>query len=336
MNGKLCFFLDKNQSPTHFNLSHFLLERGWRSGSFKWQAHFSEANLQFNQKAAEQLEYKHHLAVLAAHFCPEAMPLTYCVNDSNWPFVLNQMAAQHYLKQDGLNDQIRDLVWILKPALLNNGESIKVFTRLSELERHFLSANRLGGEHVLQQYITHPHLLRAAHKYSIRLFVVLTNYAGNFLYPKGYFNVALQPFTANEYQDLRGHLTNEHLLHTEANVIQIPSSEFAQFQTLVPQIQMILSDMMKGLTQWHPEAFHGGKTKKIALFGFDFMVDASNRVWLLEANHGPCFPIEANHPLQKHVYQDFWQHLIRCFIEPIANRQALETGHYSPFEWIPD
>ncbi len=43
------------------------------------------------------------------------------------------------------------------------------------------------------------------------MFVVMTNYAGAFLYPEGYLNVAQNPYQQDDYSDLRSHLTNEHL-----------------------------------------------------------------------------------------------------------------------------
>lgn len=313
------FCLNSSQSPAFLNLQRYLQEQGWQASRFKWLAAFSEVNLQFDTKAAEALEFKHHLAALVARYCPQVMPLTYCINDQNWPLILTELAANHY--QQGLADQIDNLIWILKPALLNNGQQIKIFQTLSALEQHFLSSQRLGGEHVLQQYLAEPHLLRDSHKYSIRLFVVLTNYRGVYLYPKGYFNVALHPFDPRNFTDLRPHLTNEHLSEEESNVVQIPSARFDIFSAFYPQIKAISSQLIRGLEQRYPDAFICKKHAALAIFGFDFMVDRQLRLWLLEANHGPCFPVSDEHPLQKHLYHEFWQDLIHSFVLPIARRR---------------
>lgn len=331
---RLRFYLNQEQSPTHYNLWRYLKERGWGTSYFPWYSNFSDKNLQFSAQAAEQLEYKHLLAQLAQQFCPEVMPLTYCINDENWPEILNQIAHRFYFTQDHLVNHIDDLVWILKPALLNNGQEIKIFQKFRELEQHFLSTNRLGGEHVLQRYLTHPHLLRDERKYSLRMFVVTTNYAGSFLYPYGYYNVALHPFVSDEFLDLRPHLTNEHLQDNESNVIQIPTRRFESFSLLYQQIKTILAAIIKGLTQLFPQAFICKKQRALAIYGFDFIVDETGRVWLLEANHGPCFPTSDDHPLQTHLYYDFWQALITCFIEPIAANKPLKKIEFSPFEII--
>jgi hypothetical protein len=332
MNSELRFCLDPSQSPTHYNLHRYLQERGWQSCSSSDQANFSDANLQFDTKAAESLEFKHLLAKLVAQYCPDLMPITYCINDENWPLILNKIANKYYLFNGQFANQIEGLVWILKPALLNNGKEIKIFQKLSELEQHYLSSKRLGGEHVLQRYLSNPHLLRDERKYSIRMFVVLSNYAGAYLYPQGYFNVAMHRFTPQDFSDLRPHLTNEHLEEDESNVIQIPSQRFESFASLYPQIKAQISAVIKGLEQLHPLAFVCDKRRHLAIYGFDFIVDNQGHLWLLEANHGPCFPISDEHPLQSHLYYDFWQHFMTSFVEPIGLEKPCNQIRYYLFE----
>ncbi|MBA3537354.1 MAG: tubulin-tyrosine ligase [Tatlockia sp.] len=334
MNRQLRFFLKASQSPTHYNLSRYLLEQDWGLSPSTEQADFSDENLQFNLETSEQLEYKHLLAQLVAKNCPALMPTTYCINDQNWPQVLNLLAKDFYLVNNHLLNQIDNLAWILKPSLMNNGKAIKIFQKLADLEKHYLSSKRLGGEHVLQRYLTNPHLLRDDRKYSIRMFVITTNYAGSFIYPYGYYNVALHPYAANDFKDLRSHLTNEHLQGHEANVLQIPAQHFKAFSSLYPQIKKIVTAIIKGLELSHPHAFKTNKTRTLAIYGFDFLVDSTGRLWLLEANHGPCFPITDEHPLQSHLYYDFWQHFIENFVSPIADNQPKNTIKNNSFELL--
>lgn len=321
------FCLRQARSPTYYNLSRYLQELGWRRTHFNWRANFSEQNFQFDSLAAECLEFKNLLAQLVAQYCPEVMPITYCINDQNWSLVLNQIASKP--------DYDDHVVWILKPATLNNGQHIKIFQHLSQLEQHYLSSDRLGGEHVLQQYLTQPHLLKGpsrGHKYSIRIFVIVTNYAGAYLYPKGYFNVGLHPYDENDFSDLSSHLTNEHLREDEFNVVQVPTERYELFKPFYPQIKSIVTATISGLQQQYPQAFICEKQRTLSIFGFDFMVDSDERVWLLEANHGPCFPTSDEHPLQKLLYYDFWQAFIASFVLPIAMNQPLDQIQYHLFE----
>lgn len=255
-------------SPTFYNLCRYLKEQGWHPTRFNWRCHFGEKNLQFHSHAAEQLEFKHLLAQLVVRYCPQVMPVTYCINEQNWLSVLNRIANQYYIKEDRLYDQLDNLLWILKPALINNGQKIKIFQQLNQIEQHYLNQNRLGGEHVLQHYINRPHLLKG-HKYSVRLFVIVTNYSGAYLYPQGYFNVALQPYQSHNFNDLSSHLTNEHLNNQEPNVIQIPTQRFDFFSLLYPKMQSIVTAVINGLQQLHPAAFDCKKRRTFAIFGFD-------------------------------------------------------------------
>jgi len=316
------FNLRQSASPTYFNLHQYLQEQKWRSTRFNWRAHFSEDNFQFNKEAAEQLEFKHLFAELAQKYCKENTPLTYRINDDNWLDVLQNLHAKQ-----------KKLIWILKPALLNNGQQIKIFQNLDELELHYSTNNRLGGEHVLQEYLLHSHLLKE-HKYSIRLFVVLTNDAGIYLYHHGYFNVAKQPYSINNFKLLDSHITNEHLHEHEANVIQIPTDRFDFFPEIYQQIKIILNKLMQGLQQMHAPAFQKEKRRKLAIFGFDFLMDENKKVWLIEANHGPCFPVGDHHPLQEYLYYDFWQAFIKSFVLPIAKKQKPSEITYYSFERI--
>lgn len=318
----LRFYFQELLSPTLYNLCRYLQEQGWRRTKYQWRAHFSEQNLQFNLAAAESLEFKHLLAQLVAQFCPEVMPITYGINDHNWVEVLNRLSDQ---------PDLQNLIWILKPALLNNGQHIKIFQNVSDLSDHYLNPQRMGGEHVLQEYLVNPHLLKG-HKYSIRMFVITTNYAGGFIYPHGYMNVALKAYQPQQFMDLSSHLTNEHLSPDASNVIQIPTQRFDLFPSLFAQIKGIVFKTISGLQQLYPQAFIQQKYRTLAIFGFDFLVDKDLRVWLLEANHGACFPRNDDHPLQKYLYYDFWQALISSFVLPIASRSLPQNIQYRLFE----
>ena len=328
------FCLQQSRSPTYFNIAKQLQNNGIQYTRFNWLSSFNETNFQFNSSAAETLEFKHLLTQLVTQYCPDIIPETYCIHDQSWPLILNQLTEKYYLKHNLLSDQVDDLVWVLKPSMLNNGQHIKIFSHLSQLEQHFISSKRLGGEHVLQRYITRPHLLKG-HKYSIRMFVVITNYAGAYLYPHGYFNVAQHPYQPHDFSDLHPHLTNEHLDENESNVIQIPTQKFDFFPEVFQQIQNIVTNTISGLKQLYPNAFYCEKQRALAIFGFDFCVDTDKRVWLLEANHGPCFPCSEAHPLQAFLYSNFWKALVSSFVQPIMMRQSIETIQYQLFIPIP-
>lgn len=330
------FCLPTSQSPTYLNIARALKRQGWHSTRFQWRANFSERNLDFDLAAAQTLEFKHLLALLIAKHGREIMPPTFYINDHNYREVLALITDEYYKKNDHVYDQIDHLIWILKPSLQNNGQNIKIYQRLSELHQHFLNPRRLGGDHVLQRYLINPHLLNG-HKYSIRMFVILTNDMGGYLYPYGYFNVARKPYQLHNFKDLSSHITNEHLRIDEPNVIQIPTTRGDFFPALYPNIKFIIGETLRALRAVHSAAFqaeHHHRERKLAFFGFDFMVDSAFNVWLLEVNHGPCFPTHPDHVLQRFLYDDFWQAVVNTFVTPIAQKQPISKIDFSSFDCV--
>jgi len=319
---KFYFCLNPHQSPTYYNLAFHLEKKQWHHTRFAWRAHFNENYFQFPPHCAQALEFKHELAQLAAQYFPDIMPLTYSINDENWPLIIKNI----------IQDNNQSLVWILKPSMLNNGQYLKIFENIEQIAHYFASPHRMGGEQVLQQYITNPHLLQGpqwGHKYSIRMLVVLTNFKGAYLYPQGYFNIALEAYQPNNFQDLRSHLTNEHLLMNQYNVVQIPTQQYELFKTLYPVIKQYIIKILTGLNSKYKffSLNNSNKNlyqdqKRLAFFGFDFMVDDTQKVWFLEANHAPCFPIDAEHPLQHRLYNAFWEAVINEFIDPRRTNAA--------------
>ncbi len=297
------FYFDNLDSPTQFNLDKHLRLLGWES---KAPGDFNDSHLCLHEAYSQLLEYKHVLASWAPN---HLIPKTYSINDSNYVDVLLQIQEQ------GLSDNY----WILKPSLLNNGQGIVLFDHSDQLYDHYLTSNRYGGEHVLQQYIINPHLLNG-HKYTFRMFVVLTNFAGAYLYKDGYFNVARSPYTPSNVNDLHCHLTNEHLAANEGeNNWQIPTTRCPNFSVIYKKMLAAVSKTLEAFYQQAPDLHNAQITKPVfSLFGFDFILDENLKLWLLEVNHGPCFPKDDHHLLQKHLYCQFWRDIINDFVQHIA------------------
>ena len=314
------FHLVSEQSPTYHNLARHLKTLGWHARNEPREAHLHAEHFNFDKTAAEQLEFKHLFAELLTRHHPDFIPSTYCMDDHSWPSVIAALPTDNRYQ------------WILKPALLNNGQYIKLFSLHEQILQHFSTHLRLGGPHVLQRYINTPDLLRG-HKYSLRLFVAITS-AQSYLYPHGYLNVARLPYQHEQWHDLRPHLTNEHLIPHEINVHQIPTSRWPAFTEFYPQLKTMLEYTIAALRHSHPQAFSPRAQQRIALFGFDFLLDHTKRAWLLEANHAPCFPRDVAHPLQQYLYHDFWRALIHDVLYPLLDIRAAKTTLPYRFECI--
>lgn len=307
------FHLDANKSPTHFNLVRVLKEHGWQSSCFSKGTLVNESWLQFPQKISQTLEYKHLLAAfLQTNQLTHLMPDTFFIDDSNWSYVLETIKASFPIC----------VPWILKPSMLNNGQHIHLFSDLNAINAHFKSTRRMGGPQVLQRYIDNPQLIKgplAGHKFSIRQLVVLSTHADSVLFPNGYLNIALKPYQHGNYDNLAAHLTNEHLADKRINVVQRLTNEMEIYQSYKAEIiticKLLVITLKKHFTRlWSDNLPH------IAFFGFDFMVEALNqKIWALEVNHGPCFPVEEEHPLFNTLYKPFWEQVFQHFIERQAS-----------------
>ncbi|WP_367606476.1 tubulin-tyrosine ligase [Legionella sp. W05-934-2] len=301
MTDYYCF---RKESPTQTNLATFLSQIGWTATRIPRRAKVSDAWLDFPIAISETLEYKHRLAKFCQqHGLSDLIPLTYCLDEDNWQTIL------------GLVDKESWGRFILKPALLNNGQNIHIFENPETLYDYYVSRKRLGGPHVLQRYIEPPHLIQGpthGHKYSIRQLMVLSTHAGCGIFPNGYLNIALRPY-ADVTQDLSVHLTNEHLSDERINVVQRLSSEMVIYQPFEDPIIHACQRLSDALRHSFQEHFQDEKPR-IGCFGVDFMVDANETLWLLEINHGPCFPVDAAHPLYEKLYTPFWQAVINQFI----------------------
>jgi Tubulin-tyrosine ligase family len=300
------------RSPTLKQLKAWMQMRGWVESR---EPFFSEETLQFPENIATTLEYKHLLAAHIQRQSFDFLPLSYYIDDSCWPHVLANLSLR-YAK------------WILKPSMLNNGQDIHLFHEPRDIYAHFLSPKRMGGPQILQAYIDQAHLIKgpsAGHKYSLRLFVVACLPYGVFLYPQGYYNVSLFPYDPDYRDSLQGHLSNEHVLKDRANVIQIPTFQYqGLFDKCYPQIFALLKQLFSSFN--YPQT----KTLKLAFFGMDLMLDSDEKVWLLEANHGPCFPMTSDHPLQVPLYQGFWESVLTEILEPIATMNAPALCQFKP------
>jgi hypothetical protein len=299
------FYFSKND-PTRFNLRKHLLLNGYVEVGHTESADFSDENIGVNDISLQNLEYKHLLANLLQRHDLNFSPLTFHINDYNFAHVLTVL-QQEYSAYDGL--------WIYKPATLNNGEGIKLFSHIDQIIQHYQTLNRLGGDFVIQRYIDNPHLL-SGHKYTIRMYVILSNYAGYKLYEHGYYNVGLQKYPGkNAVENLAAHLTNEHLTEPLPNVVQMPTSKVPEFSLLMPKIRSIVNTTIEAFSASVPEYFTPSNIRAFDILGFDFLLDEQMTLWLIEVNHGPWFPTTEPHNLQSHLYEQFWVFVVNEFVK---------------------
>ena len=53
------------------------------------------------------------------------------------------------------------------------------------------------------------------------------------------------------------------------------------------------------------------------IFGYDFILDDNNKLWLLEINHRPCFPKDEPHPLKEPLFNQFWEDIFNKYVKKL-------------------
>ena len=317
----LTFYFFADRMAIRFHIGKRLLAIGWEKVISEDLATFGDRHLTLNDNTSQHIEFKHLLAQLMQKAAPELIPITYSLDDENFVTVFAKIIFEHYLPKGQYVSTIKDIKWILKPSTLNNGEGIQLFNNVDELKAYYYQPKRLGGPHVVQQYITHPHLINGR-KYTFRLPVIFTNFAGIFSYKQGYVNIAAETFSLeNDLKNRRAHITN-YVLDGEFSPIEQRSTTLLPgFDKTYAQMNHIIEKVIKGLLKVDPNYLkppRSKQVKKFEIFGFDFTMDETGKVFLLEINQGPDAPtFEENH-LNKVLWDPFWSDVIDDFVLPIA------------------
>lgn len=209
-------------------------------------------------------------------------------------------------------------LWLLKPDRCNRGKGVSLFTKLSQLGRllnSYLNGFELdameklhGAEvskkpsklvkpkkFVLQKYIERP-LLIHKRKFDIRIYGMINHKSELFASEEGYIRMSGDDFSLDQ-DNVFVHLTN--------NAVQKLNSNYCRFEegNIVPlrSLEEVFSPSMHANVKskiysiiWKTLAVlqdKGNKKKRqncFEMFGFDFMIDEGENVWLIEVNTNPC------------------------------------------------
>lgn len=328
---EFCFF--SYRTAIRYHLANQLISRGWDRTDHESRSVFSDRNLTLNDDITVNLEYKHLLAnVLKKHHL-EVMPLSYHINDENYEQVIAKVIYNHYWKKGRYDPDASQMKWILKPSTLNNGDHIHLFNSIEEVKKHYKNPHRMGGDHILQQYIDRPDLIEGK-KYTFRIHVVVTNYDGVWVSRDGYVNISAVPFDSTEPLSLKKmHITNYVLNGELSYITQQPTWELDDFSETYEKIKSVIQQSLLALIKEYPMYLQPSKVKCFEIFGFDFMMDQTKRLWLLEINQGPDAPMYEENEMKKIFWKDFWNGIVEQFVLPIAKgeRSVAQTGENQRF-----
>lgn len=191
-------------------------------------------------------------------------------------------------------------LWILKPANSACGRGIRILTKNSGLPKK--------GQFVACEYIMRPHLLNGF-KYDLRLYVFITSYEPLtiYLYREGLVRFATQPYSTKNTKTRFAHLTNfsvnkkaASFRAAEDGVDDAGASKWslkglqAAFKELGIDYEAVfvrVKDLVvKAVLSVEPVIANNMQRASrnrhlcFELYGFDVILDADLRPWLLEVN----------------------------------------------------
>eukprot|EP00930_Biecheleria_cincta_P028934 TRINITY_DN20139_c0_g1_i1.p1 TRINITY_DN20139_c0_g1~~TRINITY_DN20139_c0_g1_i1.p1 ORF type:complete len:685 (-),score=88.49 TRINITY_DN20139_c0_g1_i1:25-2079(-) len=234
-----------------------------------------------------------------------AVPLTFIVREgtADPQFALWRQAF------DGFESEADHKIWLVKPGDRGNrGCGIKIYNTVEEIAARADSKQRVWA---IQKYMERPFLIHKR-KFDIRAYcLVLQEPAAGtlkaFCFRDAYLRTTSVQYTTKTF-DKMVHLNNDAVQKNGEDYGKFESANkmsFEEFQRyldehhskdkvnvrkrIVPQIQGLMADAIRaaGARGLNPR----GIPNCFEIFGFDFMIDASYRVWLIECNANPCLDL---------------------------------------------
>ena len=236
------------------------------------------------------------------------LPLTFHIKKG-----LNDQQYKQFCNKYNMNKEGKKLnYWIMKPGEFSNrGQGITCTNNIQDVRTRINNLKKLGKNKslILQEYIVNP-LLYNGRKFDIRTYMLVSINNGKlraYWYQDGYIRTSSYQWRLDQIKDPEIHLTNDaiqkyssdygryepgnKLTYTELQryLDTIPKFNPAKTYNFVneiyPRIKEIASDAVKASFQYLDPARKGNNFE---IFGFDFMIDANFKPWLIQINTNPC------------------------------------------------
>jgi tubulin--tyrosine ligase len=159
---------------------------------------------------------------------------------------------------------------------------------------------------IVQRYIDSPFLIKQR-KFDIRSWVLVTSDFCIYLYREGVLRTSSEEFNLKDISDPLVHLTNHCVQINGPNYSAFESGNemwYSQFQAyldslegphrsfekdVLPYLRTMVVDVLLAIhTSFEAQANSTSNTRAFQFFGFDFMLDDTFQLWLLEVNGAPA------------------------------------------------
>lgn len=200
----------------------------------------------------------------------------------------------------------RNNIWIMKPVALSRGRGISLVNDLSDVV--------YGEQVVIQEYVSNP-LLLDGYKFDLRLYVLVTSFnpLEAFFYEDGFVRICTRQYHDGDLGDLFVHLTNSSIqkenqdaISTSDNPINEADGQEAggtkmtisylwkRLEAMGADVDKVRRDIdeviLKSLLCG--EDHIPFQVNSFDLLGYDILLDANFRPWLIEINASPSMARE--------------------------------------------
>ncbi|KAL3659869.1 hypothetical protein V7S43_015171 [Phytophthora oleae] len=234
----------------------------------------------------------------------DIIPPTFILPKEYVAFVQAFQDRSEQLKRSGYSEGKN--IWIMKPVALSRGRGISLVNDLSQVI--------YGEQVVIQEYIANPRLLDGF-KFDLRLYVLVTSFnpLEAFLYDEGFVRLCTRPYEDGDLSNIFVHLTNssiqkdnEEAIAGSANPIASANKEETTQKdaggtktTLAYLWRRLAADgveveqVKRNIEEVVLKALLCGEDQipfqvnSFDLLGYDILLDADLRPWLIEINSSP-------------------------------------------------
>jgi len=169
--------------------------------------------------------------------------------------------------------------YIIKPNNTWGGKNISIVHK-KDLKKEYKN-------HIIQRYIENPFLLDG-HKFDIRVNVLYIN-DEVYVYNRVDFRLASKKYDYNNHTNILAGLTNVSL-HKNKKYVKFPEKflEKKEHDDLIKRLKDITKKFFEFLRKEIKMDFWNDKDNHyFNLFGFDYLIDDNNKIWLIEVNKRP-------------------------------------------------
>lgn len=240
------------------------------------------------------------------------IPLTYHIQEGSIDpqfELFNKQYIEFQEQDEGKGKKLQN-IWIVKPGEnTNRGNGITVCNNFDQIinlvDSNIKLSNGKKRSYIVQKYMENP-LLINKRKFDIRCYSLITSINGNlcgYWYKEGYIRTASKEFSLKNVANKYIHLTNDAIQknsnsygkYEDGNKLSYkefqkhfdfhcPEAKIDFQKRIYPQMKKLATDTIKATYQ---RIDPNRNLHSFELFGYDFMIDENQKVWLIEVNTNP-------------------------------------------------